>query len=105
MDFSLAALEYDRLKDLLGRYVSTTAARQVLQALSPSLDREKLELEHTITAEAMKYLRENRVPFNDIALLSQAIEKLTLTGSILEIAEIEAIQAFLSHSEGLRVRW
>jgi DNA mismatch repair protein MutS2 len=75
MDFSVDALEYHRLKDLLGRFVSTASARQALEALSPLLDLEKLDNEHAITAEAMQYLREHRVPFNDIALLAQAIDK------------------------------
>src|SRR5438034_11584451 len=105
MNFSLDALEYYRLKELLGRYVSTEAARHVLDDLEPITKAEKLEEEHAITAEAMQYLREHRVPFNDTALLPQAIDKLTVAGSVLEIAEIEAIQSFLSHSEGLRVRW
>ena len=34
MDFSLEALEYTRLKDLLGRYVSTEAGRQLLADLA-----------------------------------------------------------------------
>jgi DNA mismatch repair protein MutS2 len=105
MDFSLEALEYHRLKDLLGRYVSTDAARHALAVLEPILDTEKLADEHAVTYEAMHYLREHRVPFNDITLLSQAIEKLTVAGSVLDISEIEAIQAFLAHTEGLRVRW
>jgi DNA mismatch repair protein MutS2 len=105
MDFSLEALEYHRLKDLLGRYVSTDAARHALAVLEPILDTEKLADEHAVTYEAMYYLREHRVPFNDITLLSQAIEKLTVAGSVLDISEIEAIQAFLAHTEGLRVRW
>jgi DNA mismatch repair protein MutS2 len=105
MDFSLEALEYHRLKDLLGRYVSTDAARHALAVLEPILDTEKLADEHAVTYEAMHYLREHRVPFNDITLLSQAIEKLTVAGSVLGISEIEAIQAFLAHTEGLRVRW
>jgi DNA mismatch repair protein MutS2 len=105
MDFSVDALEYHRLKDLLGRFVSTASARQALEALSPLLDLEKLDNEHAITAEAMQYLREHRVPFNDIALLAQAIDKLTVAGSVLEIDEIEAIRSFLSHVESLRVRW
>src|SRR5262245_14279963 len=105
MDFSLDALEYYRLKDLLVRYVSTTAARHALDELEPILDSEKLADEHAITAEAMEYLREHRVPFNDIALLPQAIENLTVSGSVLEIPEIEAIQSFLLHTEGLRIRW
>src|SRR5258705_12361631 len=104
MNFSLEALEYYRLKELLGRYVSTQAARHALDELEPGLDVTKLDHEHAITSEAMQYLREHRVPFHDIALLAQALEKLTVAGSVLEIAEIEAIQSFLSHTEGLRVR-
>jgi DNA mismatch repair protein MutS2 len=105
MDFSLDALEYHRLKDLLGRYLSTDAGRVALDELAPMLDEQKLESEHAITAEAMLYLREHRVPFNDIPLLGQALEKLAIVGTTLEIPEIEAIQSFLSHVEGLRVRW
>jgi len=105
MDFSLEALEYHRLKELLGRYVSTDAGRLSLAELAPMLDEQKLEAEHTITSEAMSYLRERRVPFNDIPLLAQAVEKLAIAGSSLEISEIEAVQSFLSHAEGLRVRW
>src|SRR5215475_1887250 len=105
MDFSLEALEYQRLKDLIGRYLSTDAARRALAVLEPIVDAEKLADEHAVTYEAMEYLRQHRVPFNDIALLPQAIEKLTVAGSVLDISEIEAIQSFLAHTEGLRVRW
>jgi DNA mismatch repair protein MutS2 len=105
MDFSLEPLEYYRLKDLLGRYVSTVAARHALDELEPSLDIERLSNEHSITSEAMQYLREFRVPFNEIALLPEAIDKLGVSGSVLEVTEIEAIQSFLNHTEGLRVRW
>src|SRR5438309_5324986 len=96
LEFSLDALEYYRLKELLGRYVSTEAGRFALDELTPMLDELKLESEHAITAEAMSYLREHRVPFNDIALLGQALEKLAIAGATLEIPEIEAIQSFLS---------
>src|SRR5207244_3779629 len=105
MEFSLDALEYYRLKELLGRYISTDAGRFALDELTPMVDEQKLESEHAITAEAMSYLREHRVPFNDIPLLGQALEKLTIAGTTLEIPEIEAIQSFLSRIEGLRIRW
>jgi DNA mismatch repair protein MutS2 len=105
MDFSLDALEFHRLKDLLGRYVSTDAGRAALNELEPMVDVQKLESEHAITTEAMSYLREHRVPFNDIPFLGQALEKLAIAGATLEIPEIEAIQSFLSHVEGLRLRW
>jgi hypothetical protein len=53
----------------------------------------------------MAYLRLQRVPFNDVPLLGAAIDKLAIAGSSLEIGEIEAVQSFLNHIEGLRVRW
>ncbi len=105
MNFSLDALEYYRLKDLVGRYVSTDAARFALDELEPITDRIELESEHAITFEAMTYLREHHVPFHNVALLPQALERLSVAGATLEIPEIEAIQAFLNHIEGLRLRW
>src|SRR5262245_56898999 len=105
MDFSLEALEYHRLKELVGRYVSTDAGNRTLNELVPMLDEQKLEAEHEITSEAMAYLREHRVPFNNIPLLDQAVHKLEIAGSALEIPAIEAVQSFLSHAESLRVRW
>jgi DNA mismatch repair protein MutS2 len=102
---SLHSLEYERLKRLLSRYVSTEAAKALLDEVSPSTDLAELETEHTLVAEAMAYLRVQRVPFNDIPLLSQALSKLAVVGSSLEISEIEAVQSFLGQIEGLRVRW
>src|SRR5262245_39819370 len=105
MRFSLDPLEYYRLKELLGRYLSTEAARHALDDLEPILDAGQLENEHAVTAEAMAYLREHRIPFNEMSLLPLGIEKLTVAGSVLEIPEIEAIQSFLTQIEGLRTRW
>src|SRR5438552_111360 len=105
MDFSLDALEYYRLKDLVGRYISTEAGKFALDDLAPIADEQKLESEHAITSEAISYLREHRGPFQDIALLGQVLEKLSVEGVTLEIPEIEAIQVFVAQVEGLRVRW
>jgi DNA mismatch repair protein MutS2 len=105
MEFSLHALEYDRLKDLLGRYVSTDAARSLLSELKPYTDESALQDEHAITAEAIAYLREFRVAFSEVPFLEEALHKLTIAGSALEISEIEAVQSFLSDVEALRLRW
>ena len=105
MTFSLGPLEYERLKELLGRYLATDIARDMLRGIVPITNLSELELEHALTAEAMEYLREHRVPFNDIPLLPQVFEKLAVAGSWLEIPEIEAVQSFLSQIEGLRLRW
>src|SRR5262249_38431665 len=105
MQFSLGPLEYERLRNLLARYIATDDGRERLHELSPISDVASLETEHALTAEAMAYLREHRVPFNEIPFLAQAIDKLNVTGTALEISEIDAVQTFLSQAEGLRARW
>src|SRR5881394_3212693 len=105
MNASLHALEFERLKTLLSRYVSTEDAKLLLDRTAPSTNLTELETEHTLVAEAMAYLRVQRVPFNDVPFLASAMEKLLVVGSSLEIAEIEAVQSFLGQIEGLRVRW
>jgi len=102
---SLDALEFERLKKLLSRYVSTDNGKSLLGSLTPSTNVSELEAEHTLVAEAMAYLRIQRVPFRDVPVLAAAIDKLAVTGSRLEIEEIEGVQVFLSQIEGLRVRW
>jgi DNA mismatch repair protein MutS2 len=105
MDFSFGALEFERLKSLLSRYVSSEDARSAVSDIAPSTEITKLETEHELTAEAMSYLRTNRIPFREIEFLGAAIEKLQVAGTALEIPEIEAVQSFLVHIEGLRTRW
>ena len=105
MNVSLEPLEFERLKKLLGRYISTEDGQRLLEALEPSTDLANLEIVHTLVAEAMAYLRVQRVPFREVPLLTAAIEKLAIEGSRLEIEEMEAVQTFLGQIEGLRVRW
>jgi len=105
MNASLDALEFARLKALLARYVSTEDGKALLLALTPSTNLAELESEHALVAEAMDYLRVQRVPFREVPLLTPALEKLQVAGSRLDIEEIEAVQVFLGQIEGLRVRW
>jgi len=102
---SLDALEFERLKKLLSRYVSTEDTKVLLESVGPSTNLADLEAEHTLVAEAMTYLRVQRVPFREVPLLASAIEKLSVSGSRLDIEEIEGVQVFLGQIEGLRVRW
>ncbi|HET9131052.1 MAG TPA: endonuclease MutS2, partial [Terriglobia bacterium] len=90
---------------LLARYVSSEDARSAIEDIVPSIEIAELESEHELTAEAMSYLRVNRLPFREIQFLAEAMEKLKVAGTALEIPEIEAIQSFLLHIEGLRTRW
>src|SRR5262249_50471401 len=87
------------------RYVSTGTARQMLAEIVPVTDISRLERDHALNAEAMGYLAERRVPFHDVPLLGEVLEKLQTVGSTLDIPEIEAVQQFLVEVEGLRGRW
>jgi DNA mismatch repair protein MutS2 len=105
MAYSIGPLEFERLKLLLARYVSSEDARSAIAEIAPYTEIAELESEHELTAEAMAYLRVNRIPFREIQFLAEAMEKLKVAGTALEIPEIEAIQSFLVHIEGLRTRW
>ena len=105
MDFSLESLEYDRLKKLLEPYVRSPGGRERLRRLRPTTLRDRLEAQHALNREAMIYLRENRVGFADIPLLSSVIDRLSLAGVTLQIDEVEAVIEFLSEAESLRTRW
>src|SRR5688572_15585603 len=105
MNVSINPLEFERLKSLISRYASTEHARALLLSIVPSTNVSELEAEHGLVAEAMLCLREQRVPFNEVPFLAQAIEKLAVAGASLDISEIEAVQSFLAQIEGLRVRW
>ena len=105
MAYSFSALEFERLKNLLARYVSSEDARSAIADIAPATEIAELESEHGLTAEAMAYLRVNRIPFREIQFLAEAMEKLKVAGTALEIPEIEAVQSFLIHIEGLRTRW
>ena len=71
MKFSIAALEFERLKSLLSRFVSTKDARAAVADIAPSTDVAQLETEHALTAEAMAYLRVHRIPFRQIEFLAE----------------------------------
>ena len=105
VSFSTRPLEYERLKELLARYLATDLARDRLREIVPTTDIVELETEHELTAEAMAYLREHRVPFSHIPFLTEVFEKLRVAGASLEIPEIEAVQSFAGLVEGLRGRW
>ena len=53
MNASLHALEFERLKTLLSRYVSTEDAKLLLDRAAPSTHLAELETEHALVAEAM----------------------------------------------------
>jgi len=97
---SAEILEFESLRQLLGRYISSALGRRELDAVQVSTDRAALESAHAETAEAIQYLRAAtqsqpasrgsaiRVRFNAVPDSLNAVAKLRIEGSALEPREI-----------------
>ena len=98
--FSADILEYEPLRQLVGRYVASPLGRAELDAMAPGADRERLEESLAETGEAMEYLRSAarphtagrgaaiRIDFNGIPDLTPAVQKLRIEGASLDPKEI-----------------
>ncbi len=98
--FSADILEYEPLRQLVGRYVASAPGRAELDAMAPHPGRARLEESLAETGEAMEYLRSAgrpqtagrgaaiRLDFGAIPDLSQAVAKLRIEGASLEPLEI-----------------
>lgn len=102
MTFSLEPLEYDRLKDVIGRYLSGPPARRLLEDGSPSRDRKDLQARHERVREAMAYLRDRTIRFPDIPALPAVLDRLGPGGITLSIPEIEAVQELVADVVALK---
>jgi DNA mismatch repair protein MutS2 len=97
---SANVLEFEALRDLLGRYVSSPLGRAELQKLAPHHDGKRLEADLAEAAEAIGYLRTAarphaagrgaaiRLDFSQLPELGPAIHKLRIEGASLDPREI-----------------
>ncbi|MBI5281531.1 MAG: endonuclease MutS2 [Candidatus Solibacter usitatus] len=112
---SLALLEYQRLRDLLGRYVSSDAGRRLLSLIEPSTDRPRLEAELDHAAEALAWLDDSarpqtragtapaRLRFENLPDIDASSARLRIEGAVLEALEISAIAAVLERAAEVRL--
>jgi len=103
-------LEFEALRQLLGRYLSSAPARRELEKLRPHADRARLEEDLSEASEAVEYLRlairpqagargaAIRVDFNGLPDTETVIHKLRIEGAGLEPQEIFAIFALLDRA-------
>lgn len=92
-------LEWDELKQLLGRYVAGPLGRAQLDALEPREDRTWIESSLAETAEAIEYSRQaGRLPLGGLTGSSNAVQKLRIEGAGLEGDEIAQLIAFLERA-------
>lgn len=105
---SLELLEYDELKGLVARQISSGAAMRVLEELEPSTDREWIGKAHGETAEAMSLLDEAAgqkgvaIRFSGLPEIEQGLGRLGIEGASLDGKEVYDILQWLDRAAELR---
>jgi DNA mismatch repair protein MutS2 len=111
---SAAVLEFELLRQLLGRYIASPLGRAELEKVQPHTDRERLDSDLAEAAEATEYLRAAvkpqpaargsaiRINFSSIPDLSHTVHKLRIEGATLEPKEICDVLAFLDRAADAR---
>jgi DNA mismatch repair protein MutS2 len=107
---SAGVLEFEPLRQVLGRYISTAPGRRKLEELEPHDDRERLVEELAEAGEAIEYLRlasrpqparggaAIRVDFSGLPDVEPAVHKLHIEGASLEPREISDLFALLDRA-------
>jgi DNA mismatch repair protein MutS2 len=82
-------LEFDRLKEIVGRYTTCSPGRRAINALSPRQDVVALKSEFELIREAIEYLRAgSELGFGSLADPEGWLARLAVPGSVLPIAEL-----------------
>jgi DNA mismatch repair protein MutS2 len=107
---SAAVLEYEPLRQLVGRYIASPLGRRELEKLDPHADRERLIADLAEAGEAIAYLRlaarpqpaargaAIRIDFNGLPELESAVHKLRIEGASLEPKEIFDVLTLLDRA-------
>ncbi|HEY1337951.1 MAG TPA: endonuclease MutS2, partial [Bryobacteraceae bacterium] len=100
MRTSAEVLEFESLREVVGRFVSSPLGRRELDKVQPHADREKLEADLAEAEEAIEYLRAAsrpqpaargaaiRIDFGGMPDVEAAVHKLRIEGASLEPKEI-----------------
>jgi DNA mismatch repair protein MutS2 len=107
---SAEVLEFESLRELLGRYVSSPMGRRELEKVEPHTDRDRLVADLAETGEAIDYLRlamrpqpatrgaAIRVDFGGLPDIEAAVHKLRIEGASLDPREIFDLFALLDRA-------
>jgi len=110
MKTSAEVLEFEPLRQLLGRYVSSPLGRGELEKVQPHTDRERLMGDLAEAAEAVEYLRVAarpqpaargaaiRIDFSGLPDVEEAVHKLRIEGASLEPREISDLFVLLDRA-------
>jgi DNA mismatch repair protein MutS2 len=107
---SADTLEFESLRELIGRYVSSPLGRRELDAAEPVSDRAQIESALAETAEAIAYVRAAaqpqaaqrgaviRVKFTSIPDSAEAVAKLRIEGAVLDPRQIYDVTRLLDQA-------
>ena len=108
MKTSSEVLEFEALRQLLGRYISSPLGRRELEKVQPHADRARLTEDLAETGEAVEYLRAAarptarggaiRIDFNGLPDTEASVHKLRIEGASLDPKEIFDLFALLDRA-------
>jgi DNA mismatch repair protein MutS2 len=113
-NFSADLLEFESLRQLVGRFVRSQLGREEIEKLAPHSDREALESTLADVAEAVIYLRSTfesqpasrgaaiRVRFDSIPDIAATLPMLRIEGAGLEAAQILDLTRLLEQAGEIR---
>jgi DNA mismatch repair protein MutS2 len=113
-NFSADLLEFEPLRQLLGRYVHSPLGKEELEKIQPHSDRSILESALADAAEAMAYLGASRQPqaatrgaairlrFDSIPDVSTALPVLRIEGAVLDTEQILQLTRLLEEAGEIR---
>ena len=104
-------LEYEGLRALLGRYVSSAAGKRQVQAMQPGNDVEDLRARLAEVSEALEFLTAGdneegglpRLRFTDLEDVAEPVARVRIEGAVLEGLEILAVRAWLQRATEFRL--
>lgn len=114
LNFSAELLEFEALRQLLGRFVQSTLGAAELERMAPSSDRSQLESTLADVSEALTYLSASRQPqaaargaairvrFDSIPDVSRILPVLKIEGAGLEASQILDLTRLLEQAAEIR---
>ncbi len=114
LETSSGLLEYEDLRELVGRYVSSPLGRGELARMAPGTDRASLEAQFAEVAEAIEHVQSAarpqtagrgaaiRVRFDSLPDVTTAAQKLRMEGAVLDAREIYDILVILDRAGDAR---
>jgi DNA mismatch repair protein MutS2 len=111
---SAGVLEFEALRELLGRYIASPLGRAKLDKMHPRAERDQLEEDLAEAEEATEYLRAAsrprpagrgaaiRINFSSTSDMTATVHKLRIEGSVLDPKEISDLLGFLDRAADAR---